>query len=173
MENKYWKITVESNDFFDDTQLCQHIEEKYYYWHSCLYGNMYISNIPNKSTYSIDINNRQIVFENIPTPNTNGYKMFNLMEKSDENLTLFIEVNAILSNNKLEIKLNEELVKIILENKLTTHNMFLLCNTTNGKYFVDVSALDTNKHIPIKKVDSTMSWINSELINGNYNHIQN
>lgn len=159
METKYFKISIDSNNFFHNVQLHKHIKKNYYYFHSCLYGNMYISNIPNKSTYSIDINNQKCVFENTPAPNNRGYKIFNLMDDSNDNLTVFIQVRAILLNNKLEIKLTDELFnKIVFANKCNTHNVFLLCKTSNGNYFVHASAISiTSLTSSIKKVDSNMS----------------
>ena len=175
METKYFKITIGNENFFHNASLYKYIKENYYYWHSCLYGNMYISNIPKKTTYSFDIKNQKRVYENMPAPNRNGYKMFNLTEKSNENLTIFIKVNAKLSNNKLKIKLSSELFnKLVIENKYDSQNVFFLCRTSNGKYFVHASSINFNNLTSIiKKVDSNMSCEDSKLDNGHYNYIQN
>lgn len=170
METKYYKITISSNNFFHNLQLQKHIKKNYYYFYSCLYGNMYISNIPNKSTYSFDISNQKRVFENVPAPNRNGYEIFDLGKKSSENLTIFIKARANLTNNKLVIKLSEELFgKIISDSTCANHNVFLLCKTPTGKYFVHGSALNiTNLSPGIKKVDSNMSCDTIELNNGQF-----
>lgn len=168
METKYWKITIEPDNFFHNVHLHKHIKKNYYYFHSCLYGSMYISNIPSSSTYSFDIKRQKQVYENVPAPNSRGYKIFNLSNKSNENLTMFIKTNASVSNGKLKIKLPMELFKkIVLENKCETHNVFLLCKTPNGKYFVHASSVSiTNLTSTIKKVDLNMSCDDVSLSNG-------
>ncbi len=170
METKYYKITISSDNFFHNLQLQKHIRKNYYYFYSCLYGNMYISNIPSKSTYSFDISNQKRVFENVPAPNKNGYAIFDLGKKSTENLTIFIKARATLYKNKLVIKLSEELFsKIISDSSCANHNVFLICKTPSGKYFVHASALNITELSPaIKKVDSNMSCDNNHLVNGQY-----
>jgi hypothetical protein len=170
METKYYKISISSNNFFHNLQLQKHIKKNYVYFYSCLYGNMYISNIPSKSTYSFDLSNQKRVFENVPAPNRNGYEIFDLEKKSNENLTIFIKAHATLTNNKLVIKLSDELFnKIISDSTCANHNVFLFCKTPNGKYFVHASSLNITELSPaIKKVDSNMSCDNNHLINGHF-----
>ncbi len=170
METKCYKITISSDNFFHNLQLQKHIRKNYYYFYSCLYGNMYISNIPSKSTYSFDISNQKRVFENVPAPNKNGYEIFDLGKKSNENLTIFIKARASLTNNKLVIKLSDELFnKIISDSTCANHNVFLFCKTPTGKYFVHASSLNITELSPaIKKVDSNMSCDNNHLVNGQF-----
>lgn len=172
METNYFKITVSPDSYFHNLSLYENIKKNYYYFNSCLYGNMFISNIPSESTYSIDMNREKRVYENVPAPNKNGFKIFNLNNKLKENLTLFIKVNAYVSNNKLKIKLSNELFnKLVIENKHNNHNVFLLCKTPNGKYFVHADTLKLNIQIDkIKKVDSNMFYNESESVNGYYIH---
>jgi len=170
MENKYWKITIEPGNFFHDDYLHKHIKKNYWYFYSCLYGNMYISNIPSKSTYTFELSKHKRVYENTPAPNLSGHKMFDLTNKSTENLTVFIKVRGEITNSKLTIILPEGLFnRIVMENNCDLHNVFLLCKTSNEKYFVHISAMSIDNFTSaIKKVDSNMFYDKLNLANGHH-----
>lgn len=156
MESRYTILKISSNDYFYNKNLYQHIKNYYYSFRSCLYGELYISDIPSKSTYSINYNNQMRIYEDTPAPNPFGYKMFSLKSKSRENLTIFIKTKGWFKNNKLKIKLENNLFeKIIQSNSKKVHNVFILCYTESGKYFVHtglINSLTPRKRV-IKKVD--------------------
>ena len=151
MESRYTSLIVNSNNYFTNKHLYRFIKNNYYSFRSCLYGELYISNIPSKSTYSISSINQKRIYEDTPTPNPYGYKMFSLSSKSNENLTVFINTKAWIKNNELKIKLNNYLFeKITRANTKKFHNIFILCETKVGAYFIHAGLI--NMHIPRKKV---------------------
>ena len=165
MESRYTIIKVSSDDYFVNSHLYQHIKNNYYSFRSCLYGETYISDIPSKSTYSINYNNQMRIYEDTPAPNRFGYKMFSLKSKSRENLTIFIKTKGWFKNNKLKIKLENNLFEKIIGftkkytpikgKKENPHNVFILCCTKSGNYFVHTGLINssTPKKIVIKKID--------------------
>jgi hypothetical protein len=77
--------------------------------------------------------------------------MFSLSSKSNENLTVFINTKAWIKNNELKIKLDNYLFeKITRANTKKFHNIFILCETKVGAYFIHAGLI--NMHIPRKKV---------------------
>ena len=158
MESRYTIIKVSSDDYFVNSHLYQHIKNNYYSFRSCLYGETYISDIPSKSTYSINYNNQKRIYEDTPAPNRFGYKMFSIKSKSRENLTVFIKTKGWFKNNKLKIKLENNLfdkIKTRVTNTKKYHNVFILCCTKAGNYFVHTGLINssTPKKIVIKKID--------------------
>ncbi len=158
MESRYTVLKVCSDDYFVNSHLYQHIKNNYYRFRSCLYGETYISNIPSKLTYSINYNNQMRIYEDTPAPNRFGYKMFSIKSKSSENLTVFIKTKGLFKNNRLKIKLENNLfdkIKTKITNTTKYHNVFILCCTKSGNYFVHTGLINssTPKKIVIKKID--------------------
>ena len=139
MDTSHIEFPVRTSQYFTDTNLYKHIKKNFYKFKSCLCGRLYIDKIPKKSTYSIDIFDEKCIYENTPAPNRQGYKIFSLCDKSNEELNIFIKTKGYFSAGSLMIKLSEEQFKNII--KSPNDNMFIICKTTNGYYFVHSSVI--------------------------------
>jgi hypothetical protein len=172
MDSKYTVLVIDSENYFFNNHLYWHVKNYYYRFRSCSYGELFVSNIPKNSTYSIGLSNQKRIYETIPAPNPHGCKIFCLKSKSLENLTVFIKTKGSVKNNKLKIKLENNLFEqIISANSKRYHNIFILCNTRIGKYFVHAGLINskTPRKIVVKKVDSNILYENLDITNGLYN----
>ncbi len=176
MDIKYTIVTIGQKDYFDNESLYKYIKHNYWDFRSCMYGDFYVNNIPSTSTYTVASDNDKCIYENMPAPNPNGCKMFCIKRKTWENLTIFLKTKGRLSKEKLKIKLENNLFdKILKSNKYNKHNLFILCKTKHGKFFVHANSIkpNTTRKLVVKKFDTNSHCNNIDLFNGYYDNTTN
>lgn len=136
MNTPYLKLNINSNDYFIDNNLYTHINTNYIKFNSLWYAQSLVDKIPEKITYSIDHDN---IFESCPTPNPYGYKLFRIENKTNEKLKIFFKINGKISKNKIKIKLDTNFILNITEK--TIHELYLMCTTSRGIYFVNCNSI--------------------------------